>query len=137
VQKLLLESIGLFREARRKRPPGSSNTDLWQLQLIISDGICEGHESIRRLFRQAQEERIMIVFIIVDAVKGSSILDLTQASFEPDENSVTGEMKLKIKRYLEDFPFPYYLVVRDVHELPAFLSMALKQWFAEIVEVSS
>ncbi|KAJ5925090.1 hypothetical protein N7454_007729 [Penicillium verhagenii] len=116
--------------------PGSGSADLWQLELIISDGICEDHDTIRRLVRQALEERIMIVFVIVDAVKGSSILDLSQASFEADAES-GGEMKLKMKRYLEDFPFPYYLVVRDVRELPSVLATALKQWFAEVVDVSS
>ncbi|PGH09043.1 hypothetical protein AJ79_05772 [Helicocarpus griseus UAMH5409] len=134
VRKLISDSIAVFREAKSKRSRSGSG-DLWQLELIISDGICEDHETIRRLVRQAQEERIMIVFIIVDAVKGSSILDLTQASFEPD-GSGTGEMKLKMKRYLEGFPFAYYLVVRDVQELPAILSLALKQWFAEVVDVS-
>jgi midasin len=137
VRKLIADSIALFREARWKQSPGGGNADLWQLELIISDGICEDHETIQRLVRQALEERIMIVFIIVDAVKGSSILDLTQASFEPDTESGTGEMKLKMKRYLEGFPFPYYLVVRDVRELPAVLATALKQWFAEVVDVSS
>ncbi|KAK1139506.1 AAA ATPase midasin [Aspergillus melleus] len=137
VRKLIADSIALFREARWKQSPGGGNADLWQLELIISDGICEDHDTIQRLVRQAQEERIMIVFIIVDAVKGSSILDLSQASFEPDTESGTGEMKLKMKRYLEGFPFPYYLVVRDVKELPAVLATALKQWFAEVVDVSS
>jgi midasin len=141
VRKLVADSIALFREARSRRSPagGNATADLWQLQLIISDGICEDHDTIRRLVRQAQEERIMIVFIILDAVKGSSIVDLTQASFEPDltDSTGTGEMKLKMKRYLEGFPFAYYLVVRDVRELPAVLAMALKQWFAEVVEVSS
>ena len=136
VRKLIADSIALFREARWKRSPGSGSADLWQLQLIISDGICEDHDTIRRLVRQALEERIMVVFIIVDAVKGSSILDLSQASFEADPDS-GGEMKLKMKRYLEDFPFPYYLVVRDVSELPSVLATALKQWFAEVVDVSS
>ncbi|OJD27910.1 hypothetical protein ACJ73_00703 [Blastomyces percursus] len=136
VRKLISDSIALFREAKAKRSRSSGSADLWQLELIISDGICEDHETIRRFVRQAQEERIMIVFIIVDAVKGSSILDLTQASFEPD-GSGTGEMKLKMKRYLEGFPFPYYLVVRDAQELPAILSLALKQWFAEIVDVAA
>ncbi|CEJ53778.1 hypothetical protein PMG11_00119 [Penicillium brasilianum] len=136
VRKLIADSIALFREARWKRSPGSSSADLWQLQLIISDGICEDHDMIRRLVRQALEERIMIVFIIVDAVKGSSILDLSQASFEADPDS-GGEMKLRMKRYLEGFPFPYYLVVRDVRELPSVLATALKQWFAEVVDVSS
>ncbi|KAL4933529.1 AAA family ATPase midasin [Aspergillus undulatus] len=137
VRKLIADSIALFREARFKQSPAGGGADLWQLELIISDGICEDHETIRRLVRQAQEERIMIVFIIVDALKGNSILDLTQASFEPDVESGTGEMKLKMKRYLEGFPFPYYLVVRDVRELPAVLATALKQWFAEVVDVSS
>jgi midasin len=136
VRKLIADSIALFREARWKRSPGSGSADLWQLELIISDGICEDHDTIRRLVRQALEERIMIVFVIVDAVKGSSILDLSQASFEADPAS-NGEMKLKMKRYLEGFPFPYYLVVRDVRELPAVLATALKQWFAEVVDVSS
>lgn len=136
VRKLIADSIALFREARWKKSPGSGSADLWQLELIISDGICEDHDTIRRLVRQAQDERIMIVFIIVDAVKGSSILDLSQASFEADPDS-GGEMKLKMKRYLEGFPFPYYLVVRDVRELPAVLATALKQWFAEVVDVST
>lgn len=136
VRKLIADSIALFREARWKKSPASGSADLWQLELIISDGICEDHDTIRRLVRQALEERIMIVFIIVDAVKGSSILDLSQASFEADPDS-GGEMKLKMKRYLENFPFPYYLVVRDVRELPAVLATALKQWFAEVVDVSS
>ncbi|KAI5287449.1 hypothetical protein KEM54_005993, partial [Ascosphaera aggregata] len=136
VRQLIADSIALFRDARNQRLRGSGSADLWQLQLIISDGICEDHDTIRRLVRQAQEERIMIVFVIVDAMKGSSILDLTQARFEPD-TAGTGEMKLKMTKYLEGFPFPYYLVVRDVQELPAVLSLALKQWFAEVVDISA
>jgi midasin len=100
----------------------------------FSDGICEDHDTIRRLVRQDLEERIIIVLIIVDAVKGSSILDLPQATFEPDTG---GEMKLQMKRYLENFPFLYYLVVSDVRELPSALATALKQWFADVVDVSS
>ena len=130
VRKLVAESIILFREARHKN--FNAGTELWQLGLIISDGVCEDHDTIRRLVRQAQEERIMLVFIIVDALsKGESIMDMSQAVFEPDN---TGETKLKIKRYLDGFPFSYYLVVGDVRELPSVLAKALRQWFAEIVE---
>lgn len=138
VRKLVADAITLFREARAKQSSTSRTEDLWQLQLIISDGVCEHHDVIRRLVRQAQEERIMIVFIIVDAVaeESRSIMNLTQASFEPDESG-TGDGKWKMKRYLDDFPFPYYLVVRDVQELPGVLSLALKQWFAEVVEISA
>lgn len=130
VRKLVAESISLFREARQKT--FNVGADLWQLELIISDGVCEDHDTIRRLVRQAQEERIMIVFVIVDALlKEESIMDMSQAVFEPD---ASGETKLKIKRYLDGFPFPYYLVVGDVRELPGVLSQALRQWFSEVVE---
>lgn len=130
VKKMLKESIALFQDARAKSTGGQS--DLWQLQLIISDGICEDHETVSRLVRQAKEEKIMIVFVIVDG-SGQSILDLTQASFDPDEG---GEVKLSMRRYLERFPFPYYLVVRDVRDLPGVLATALKGWFAQVVDVN-
>jgi len=31
--------------------------------------------------------------------------------------------------YLDEYPFPYYLIVRDVAALPLALADALKQWF--------
>ena len=134
VKKMIQESIHLFREARARGP--TSTADLWQLQLIISDGIYEDHELVRRLVRQASEERIMIVFVIVDSngVRGNSILDLTQAVFEPEAQGGE-EMKLTMKRYLDGFPFPYYVVVREVADLPGVLATALKGWFREVVKV--
>ena len=132
VRKLLAKSIEMFRGARVKAAPSSSTAELWQLLLIISDGLCEDHESIRRLVRQAREERIMIVFIIVDAIRGESIVDMSQAVFEPDPEGDGGQ-KLKIKRYLDEFPFIYYLVVGNVKELPGVLATALRQWFSEVV----
>lgn len=147
VRKLVARSLEMFREARAKAT--GSSQELWQLQLIISDGVCEDHPGIRQLVRQAQEERIMIVFVIVDAAasapssgvggvaaakKSSSILDLQTAEFGKDE--VTGEMRVKTVKYLDTFPFGYYLVVRDVMELPGVLAGALRQWFAEVVETA-
>ena len=130
VRRLVADSITLFREARRRT--FNTGAEIWQLELIISDGVCEDHDTIRRLVRQAQEDRIMIVFVIVDSLlRGESIMDMSQAAFELD---ATGETKLKIKRYLDGFPFPYYLVVGDVRELPGVLAQALRQWFSEVVE---
>ncbi|KAK3722115.1 AAA ATPase midasin [Vermiconidia calcicola] len=140
MQKLLAESIGLFRAARLKA--AGSSSDLWQLQLIISDGICEDHPSIRQLVRQAHEERIMIVFVVVDpatqttgnsSTAKQSILDLQTAEFVSD---TSGEMQLKMTKYLDTFPFRYYLIVRNVQELPGVLAAALRQWFAEVVDTS-
>lgn len=132
VRKLISESITLFREAKAKAPSSSSPTEHWQLLLIMSDGLCEDHDDIRSLVRQAQEVKIMIVFVIVDGVKGESIVNMSQAVFENDPTSEGGQ-KLKIKRYLEGFPFMYYLVVADVKELPGVLATALRQWFGEVV----
>ncbi|KAK3626829.1 AAA ATPase midasin [Elasticomyces elasticus] len=137
VRKLLAESIEIFRSARLKA--AGSASELWQLQLIISDGVCEDHPSIRQLVRQAQEERIMVVFVVVDAAAQKaevggpkqSILDLQTAEFAKDQ---AGEMQLKMVKYLDTFPFNYYLIVRDVQELPAVLAGALRQWLAEVME---
>lgn len=138
VRRLLGESIELFRSARLKA--AGSASELWQLQLIISDGVCEDHPSIRQLVRQAHEERIMVVFVVVDAAAQKaeaaggpkqSILDLQTAEFVKDQ---TGEMQLRMVKYLDTFPFSYYLIVRDVQELPNVLAGALRQWLAEVVE---
>ncbi|EME84614.1 uncharacterized protein MYCFIDRAFT_113897, partial [Pseudocercospora fijiensis CIRAD86] len=139
VRKLLEQSIELFRTARA-RATGSAS-DLWQLQLIISDGLCEDHNGIRQLVRQAHDERIMVVFIVVDSAAPSSgaakasekqsILDLNEAKFTIGPN---GEPDVQMVRYLDTFPFRYYLIVRDIHELPSVLAGALRQWFSEVVE---
>ena len=139
VTKLVRESIELFRTARTKA--SGSPSDLWQMELIISDGVCDSseHESIRRLLREALEERIMMVFVIVDDVKnkkkGESVMDLKEAKFVKDE--MTGVSNVKIERYLDTFPFQYYLIVSDVKELPGVLATLLRQWFAEVVDSSS
>ncbi|KAI9830097.1 MAG: hypothetical protein M1826_005090 [Phylliscum demangeonii] len=145
VRALLARSLDLFRDARASGAQASSSADPWQLQLIISDGICDQHAAIRQLVRQAREERIMVVFIIVDNgdrgtdAKGmsGSILDMTAAKFEREftgSGDEGGAVKLKLERYLDSFPFPYYLVLRDAKELPAVLASALRQWFRDVVE---
>ena len=140
VRRLLERSLDMFAEARL-RSASSSAAELWQLQLIVSDGVCKDHGSIRQLVRRAAEERIMIVFVIVDPAAtsnkagtgGSSILDLQTANFGKD---AAGNMVVETVKYLETFPFRYYLIVRDVGELPGVLASALRQWFAEVVDTA-
>lgn len=43
--------------------------------------------------------------------------------------------KTKIRPYLDNYPFPYYLVLRSIESLPEVLSDSLTQWF-EIVNTS-
>jgi midasin len=125
--------------------------------LVVSDGICDSHAEIQRLIRKAQEERVMIVFIIIDATatapfaapvpapsdnpaaqpetpkkeqEKTSILDLQSVEITP-------EGKVVRWKYMERFPFRYYLVVRDVRELPSVLAGALRQWFGEVAGSAS
>jgi midasin len=153
VRGLVDKSLDLFAEARRKGS-SSAGEDLWQLMLVVSDGICDSHAEIQRLVRKAQEERVMIVFVIIDATASApmaapvptpssnpaaqpeaemvvkekektSILDLQSVEITP-------EGKVVRWKYMEKFPFRYYLVVRDVRELPGVLAGALRQWFGEV-----
>jgi midasin len=36
---------------------------------------------------------------------------------------------MRVQRYLEDYPFEYYIVLRDPAVLPEVLGEALKQWY--------
>ena len=126
VGRLLQESINLFEQVRF-----DSRHDVWQLQVIISDGLCEDHARLQRLVRQAQEKKIMIVFVVVDGInKQGTILDLTSVKYLPDEAGNLTRMQLE--RYLDTFPFDYYVIVRDIRELPGVLSLVLRQYFTEV-----
>jgi midasin len=149
VRGLVERSLELFAEARRKG--GSAQEDLWQLMIVVSDGICDDHAEIQRLVRRAREERVMIVFVIVDS-SAAAVVPVAFASYpsaavvppkdkKPETSildlqsvEITEQGKVVRWRYMDRFPFRYYLVVRDVRELPGVLSAALRQWFAEVVE---
>lgn len=129
IMALTTQSRELFRASRRLQH--SSGAELWQLQFIISDGICENHDSIRQVLRQAHEERIMVIFVIMDTLnstKQHSILQMSQVTYlaQPD-----GTKKLSIKQYMEDFAFRNFLIVQNVADLPSLLCSAMRQFFSE------
>lgn len=125
IKKLVRESIDIFNNARTL-----GNADLWQLQIIISDGVCEDHATIQKLVRRAREEKIMLVFVIIDGINSDeSIMDMSQVKYLPDAN---GNMVLKVDKYLDSFPFEFYVVVHDITELPKMLSLILRQYFSEL-----
>lgn len=155
VRGLVQKSLDLFAEARRKGP-SSAGEDLWQLMLVVSDGICDSHEEIQRQVRRAQEERVMIVFIIIDATAAPPIQSNANKNRNFSNEGTQGKEKSKEKtsildlqsveispegkvvrwKYMEKFPFRYYLVVRDVRELPGVLASALRQWFGEVTSTA-
>lgn len=129
IKLLCSKSLKIFENAR-----ASSGADLWQLQIIISDGVCEDHETVERMVRQAREEKVMLVFVVIDGITSNeSILDMSQVSYVPDAN--TGAMTLKVNKYLDTFPFEFYVVVRSIKELPEMLSLILRQYFTEVASV--
>lgn len=145
VRKLLEKSLQRLAEARESRRGGAA--DLWQMEIIISDGICQDMADLRALLRKATEQKVMIVFIVVDSLhqqpasgtstpKGpapaagkNSILNMNSVSYVRGKD---GALELKMERYLDQFPFDYYMVLRDVSALPDVLSETLRQFFERV-----
>jgi midasin len=143
VARLVDNSLDVLADARRAQSSSSSG-DLWQLEIIISDGVCQDHNQLRQLLRRALQERVMIVFLVIDSLKAPSS-DTTQLPTQPVAarpsildmqtvayKEVNGEMKIEMERYLDTFPFEYYVVLRDVEALPEVLSETLRQWIARV-----
>lgn len=143
VQSLLETSLAVLERAREQRAATSSSAgDLWQMEIIISDGICQDHERLRSIIRKAEEQRVMVVFIILDSLHANapsasgqaagqnSILSMNQVAYK----EVNGRMDLSVTRYLDTFPFEYYVVVRNVEALPDVLAGTLKQFFERVSE---
>lgn len=102
------------------------------------------------MVRKAREEKIMMVFVIIDGIttttttttsgtsgtttgKHESIMDMQQVSYVTDNN--TGGMVLKVDKYLDSFPFEFYVVVKNIQELPEMLALILRQYFSEISSI--
>jgi MoxR-like ATPase len=134
VEAMLQCALSVFREAREQQHHGG--IDAWQLLLILSDGRLGNREAIRSLIREANAQQQWLVFFILDhsaevlgsdsASKGAtstSVLDMKQVGF-----TETG--RLQVRRYLEDFPFPFYVIVQKLEALPFVFGDALTQWLA-------
>uniref|UniRef100_A0A7N6BG26 Midasin n=1 Tax=Anabas testudineus TaxID=64144 RepID=A0A7N6BG26_ANATE len=103
----------------------SSNTA--QLLVIVSDGrglFLEGKERVVTAVQAACSANVFVIFIILDNPNSrDSILDIKVPIFKGP-----GELP-EIRSYMEEFPFPFYVILRDVNALPETLSDALRQWF--------
>ncbi|KAG0022720.1 AAA ATPase midasin [Entomortierella chlamydospora] len=127
VKEMMESSIALLQHTKMNQSGAARSQELWQLQIIISDGICESHETLKALVRQAAEHQIMLIFIILDnKPEKESIMKMTTASF----TTVNGMPKLSLNPYLETFPFDYYVVLQNINSLPETLADALRQYFS-------
>lgn len=105
-----------------------SRSETWQLVFIISDGRFGGAD-VKHLTREAESRNILIVFLIIDSPdEKKTILSL--------QNIAYPNGKLLITSYIDTFPFPYYILLRDLQTLPEVLCDALRQWFERVVRSS-
>lgn len=104
-----------------------------QLVFLVSDGRIErdSRDKLKGLIREMMERNILLAMIIVegDHKKKDSILNMKEVTFERG--------KPVVKRFIEDYPFPYYIVLDDMAALPEILGDALRQWFEMLTHIQA
>lgn len=126
---LMVDTCVNILEHSRHSLSTTGSSELWQLQIIISDGICEDHAKLNAMVKEAAEKRIMMVFVVLDnRPESESISKMTNVSYITDSS---GRPKVNINRYMDTFPFDYYTIVRDISTLPSVLSETLRQFFMQ------
>ncbi|XP_041660686.1 midasin isoform X2 [Cheilinus undulatus] len=122
-----LETSTKMFVAARQQVPGSLNSETAQLLLIVSDGrglFLEGKERVMAAVQAARTANVFVIFVVLDNPNSrDSILDIKVPIFKGP-----GELP-EICSYMDEFPFPFYVILRDVNALPETLSDALRQWF--------
>lgn len=150
--ELLLNTVtkmmGVARQNAVARSSGVGGTKCMQIVFVISDGIIGGHaerESIRQWCIEAMSQGLLIVLVIID--KGSSTESSDNVSVlpstKPSENKTSCSLQESItttrtvrfvngrvvtQPYLDDYPFPYYILIKNTRTLPEVLSDSLRQW---------
>ncbi|XP_056150027.1 midasin [Lampris incognitus] len=122
-----LETSSKMFAAAQQQNPLSTNSETAQLLLIVSDGrglFLEGKERVSASVMAARNANVFVIFVVLDNPNSrDSILDIKVPIFKGP-----GELP-EIRSYMEEFPFPFYIILRDVNALPETLSDALRQWF--------
>ncbi|KAK9066170.1 hypothetical protein SSX86_013491 [Deinandra increscens subsp. villosa] len=98
----------------------SGQSPLEQLVLIIADGRLHEKENLKRCVRDILSKKRMVAFLLLDNPK-ESITEVLEASFEGG--------KLGVVKYMDSFPFPFYVILKDIETLPRTLADLLRQWF--------
>ena len=108
-------------ESFKKVESEDINIECRKLCFIISDGKMN-KKLVAPFMKSAKKEDITYIFIIVDSQQ-SSIMNIKSVEYV--------EKNMKIKSYMADFPFEYFLIINDVKELGEILAMTLLQFIQE------
>jgi midasin len=124
----LMEGLGhMLDQARHSIGAGgigAGTQDLNQLVIILADGRFHERESLKAAVREvAARPGVCLAFLALDssATDGGSLMDMQTVSFQGGKPVFT--------KYMDAFPFPYYVLLRDVAALPQTLAGLLRQWF--------
>ena len=105
---------------------GQGMTSIWTEPITTAcldhctDGRFHEKENLSRCVRDALSRKCMVAFLLLDNPQ-ESIMDLMEAPFEGGS--------IKFSKYMDSFPFPYYIVLRNIETLPRTFSDLLRQWF--------
>ncbi|KFB51623.1 hypothetical protein ZHAS_00019697 [Anopheles sinensis] len=126
-QSRIAELLNFVRTFSTEDASSADNGIFEHLLLVLSDGRnihSEGERIVKNAVKLARLQRIFIVYIIIDNPDNKhSIMDVRTPLFTSDRNQIV------MQSYLDVFPFPYYVIVRDLAQLPVVLSDAMRQWF--------
>lgn len=125
---VLDHAVSMMLDCRQRRHGGRARgMEIAQLLIVVSDGrgiFSEGVDVVKQAVRRARDAGVFVVFVALDnPINKDSIFDIRVPVFKGP-----GQLP-EIKSYMDDFPFPFYLILRDINSLPAILSDALRQWF--------
>ncbi|XP_056015325.1 midasin-like isoform X2 [Ostrea edulis] len=133
VAQLIKKATSVMMDARSRQRGMLGNPETSQLLLIVSDGrglFNEGMETVKSAVRQAREANVFLVFVVIDNPQNKdSILDIKVPVFK------SGNKLPEIQPYMNYFPFPFYIILRDINSLPHVLCDALRQWFELVTAV--
>ncbi|XP_038059884.1 midasin-like [Patiria miniata] len=127
IAQLLNYATASMLSARSRLQSSTAHMETSQLLLVVSDGrglFLEGMEAVKQAVRRARDANVFLVFVALDNPENKdSILDIKVPIF-----SGAGQMP-EISTYMEHFPFPFYIILKDINSMPEILSDALRQWF--------
>ncbi|KAL0244512.1 hypothetical protein GEMRC1_008596 [Eukaryota sp. GEM-RC1] len=119
----LTNVFGMMQQILSYVENNEASDDSVRLLFILSDGRFSNQSDVELAVRLAHQRRILTVFLIMDNpnVK-DSILNLKSVTYPNG--------KLHVESYLDSFPYPYYLIVKDFDSLPDIIATSLQQWLA-------
>jgi len=142
----LQEINNIMTAAAKQSTHASNNIEHMQLVFVISDArVQQDRDAVSKYVKDSLAKGQFIVLLIIDSIAASAAASTSTTPSNTEKNkrnepqpqqqsilntrSVTyPNGKMKITHYLDNFPFPYYIIVRHIDHLPYIISDALRQW---------